>query len=198
MDWATVERDLSDRGVTLKLLWEEWRETHPDGMSHVTWTRRFRDWRPCVDVTMRQNRRPGERLFVDYAGTTVPLFLDGLSMTRRRGVIAGFDQVPQHLPPRRRNGIENQHLNFGKVARGTGRGKAFEDLAADVRSRRIGNSGHVERVGQRRTRMRKCHWECSLLRRNAEFCDWPYDSDVVRKEHSQFLPMVTKFRLDPK
>ncbi len=78
VDWATVESDLSDRGVTLKLLWEEWRETHPDGMSYVTWTRRFRDWRPCVDVTMRQNRRPGERLFVDYAGTTIPLFLDGV------------------------------------------------------------------------------------------------------------------------
>ena len=78
MDWAEVEKDLSGRGVTLKLLWEEWRKTHPDGMSYVTWTRRFRDWRPCVDVTMRQNRRPGERLFVDYAGMTVPLFLDGV------------------------------------------------------------------------------------------------------------------------
>ena len=78
VDWAEVENDLSGRGVTLKLLWEEWRKTHPDGMSYVTWTRRFRDWRPCVDVTMRQNRRPGERLFVDYAGMTVPLFLDGV------------------------------------------------------------------------------------------------------------------------
>ena len=76
--WADVEKDLSGRGVTLKLLWEEWRETHPNGMSYVTWTHRFRDWRPCVDVTMRQNRRPGERLFVDYAGMTITLFLDGV------------------------------------------------------------------------------------------------------------------------
>ena len=59
------------------LLWEEWRETHPDGMSYPTWCRRFREWRPRRDATMRQNRRPGERLFVDYAGMTVPLLVDG-------------------------------------------------------------------------------------------------------------------------
>ena len=78
VDWAKVERDLSGRGMTLKLLWEEWRETHPDGMSYTTWCRRFRDRRSRRDVTMRQNRRPGERLFVDYAGMTVPLLVDGI------------------------------------------------------------------------------------------------------------------------
>ena len=76
VDWARVEKDLSGRGMTLKLLWQEWRETHPEGMSYVTWCRRFRHWRPRRDVTMRQNRRPGERLFVDYAGMTVPLLID--------------------------------------------------------------------------------------------------------------------------
>ncbi len=78
VDWAQVEQDLSGRGMTLKLLWEEWRETHPHGMSYVSWCRRFRDWRPRQGVTMRQNRRPGERLFVDYAGMTVPLLVDGV------------------------------------------------------------------------------------------------------------------------
>ena len=77
VDWAAVEKALSGRGVTLMLLWEEWRETHPDGMSYPTWCRQFREWRPRRDATMRQNRRPGERLFVDYAGMTVPLLIDG-------------------------------------------------------------------------------------------------------------------------
>ena len=78
VDWAAVEKALSGRGVTLMLLWQEWREMHPDGMSYPTWCRRFRAWRPCRDVTMRQNRCPGERLFVDYAGMTVPLLVDGI------------------------------------------------------------------------------------------------------------------------
>lgn len=79
VDWAAVEKALSGRGVTLMLLWEEWRETHPDGMSYPTWCRRFREWRPERNVTMRQNRRPGERLFVDYAGMTAPLLVDGVA-----------------------------------------------------------------------------------------------------------------------
>ncbi len=78
VDWAKVEKDLSGRGMTLMLLWEEWRETHPDGMSYPTWCRRFREWRPRRDVTMRQNRRPGERLFVDYAGMTIALLVEGV------------------------------------------------------------------------------------------------------------------------
>ena len=78
VDWAKVEKDLSGRGVTLMLLWTEWRETHPDGMSYPTWCRRFREWRPRRDATMRQNRRPGERLFVDYAGMTIPIMIDGV------------------------------------------------------------------------------------------------------------------------
>ena len=52
VDWAQVEKDLSDRGVTLMLLWQEWRETHPGGMSYPTWCRRFRAWRPRRDATM--------------------------------------------------------------------------------------------------------------------------------------------------
>ena len=78
VDWEQVETDLSGRGMTLRLLWQEWRETHPDGMSYVTWTRRFRELRSRRDVRMRQNRRPGERLFVDYAGMTIPVLIDGV------------------------------------------------------------------------------------------------------------------------
>ena len=33
VDWSEVEAALSGRGVSLKLLWEEWHAVHPDGMS---------------------------------------------------------------------------------------------------------------------------------------------------------------------
>ena len=88
VDWAQVEEDLGDRGVTLLLLWEEWREMHPGGMSYPTWCRRFRKARSRQDVTMRQNRVPGERLFVDYAGMTVPLMIGGTVRTAQVFVAA--------------------------------------------------------------------------------------------------------------
>ena len=80
VDWAKVEAELSGRGVTLRLLWEEWRADHPGGMSYPTWCRRFRQRRRLQRaMTMRQVRAPGERLFVDYAGMTVGLTIDGTS-----------------------------------------------------------------------------------------------------------------------
>lgn len=88
VDWSQVEEDLADRGVTLFLLWEQWREKHPDGMSYPTWCRRFRKARSRQDVTMRQNRVPVERLFVDYAGMTVPLMIGGTTHTAQVFVAA--------------------------------------------------------------------------------------------------------------
>ena len=43
------------------LLWEDVRDdASRRRMSYPTWCRRFREWRPRRNVTMRQNRRPGE------------------------------------------------------------------------------------------------------------------------------------------
>ena len=77
VNWAEIKKALSARGVTLKLLWEEWYESHPDGMSYPTWCRRFRATCPSHEPTMRLVRRPGERLFVDYSGMTVSMVIDG-------------------------------------------------------------------------------------------------------------------------
>ena len=80
VDWAKVEAELSGRGVALRLLREEWRADRPGGMSYPTRCRRFRQRRRSQRaMTMRQVRSPGERLFVDYAGMTVAVTIDGVS-----------------------------------------------------------------------------------------------------------------------
>ena len=80
VDWAKVEAELSGRGVTLRLLWQEWRAGRPGGMSYPTRCRRFRQRRRSQRaMTMRQVRSPGERLFVDCAGMTVAVTTDGVS-----------------------------------------------------------------------------------------------------------------------
>ncbi len=74
-DWAEVQKQLkSHKGVTLKLLWEEYRQRHgDDGYSRSRYCELYRQWRRRIDVTMRQDHRAGEMLFVDYAGVTVPI-----------------------------------------------------------------------------------------------------------------------------
>ena len=71
-DWARVHRKLArHKGVTLQLLWLEYREAHPGGYQYSPFCDRYREWRGRLDLVLRQVYRPGEKAFVDYAGPTV-------------------------------------------------------------------------------------------------------------------------------
>ena len=70
-DWTAVHRALKRKGVTLQLLWDEYKAAHPTGYQYTMFCRRYRRWQSRLDVGMRQDHRAGEKLFVDYAGPTV-------------------------------------------------------------------------------------------------------------------------------
>jgi transposase len=74
-DWAEVDRELRQgKGVTLQLVWEEYRGAHPDsGYRYSQFCELYRQWRRRVDLVMRQEHKAGEAMFVDYAGLTVPV-----------------------------------------------------------------------------------------------------------------------------
>ncbi|MGH3122835.1 MAG: IS21 family transposase, partial [Streptosporangiaceae bacterium] len=81
-DWDRVHKELRRKGVTLQLLWVEYREACPDGYGYSQFASLYRQWRGTIDVTMRQSHVAGEKLFVDFPGDTVPVF------DRRAGEIA--------------------------------------------------------------------------------------------------------------
>jgi transposase len=70
-DWASVHRELRRKGVTLTLLWHEYKAGHPEGFQYSWFCDQYRAWAGKLDVVMRQEHRAGEKLFVDYAGQTV-------------------------------------------------------------------------------------------------------------------------------
>jgi transposase len=72
-DWALVDKEMRRKGVTLNLLWQEYRETHLDGYGYSQYCVLYRGWKQTLDVSMRQTHRAGEKLFVDYAGMTMPV-----------------------------------------------------------------------------------------------------------------------------
>jgi transposase len=73
-DWPSLHKELSrKRGVTLKLLWQEYRQQHPNGYRYSQFCEHYRRWTKSLDVCLRQTYRGGERLYVDYAGLTMPL-----------------------------------------------------------------------------------------------------------------------------
>ena len=73
-DWAYIHTELRKKGVTLQLLWVEYREANPDGLGYSQFANLYRQWRRHVDVVMRQHHRAGEKLFVDFAGMTIPIY----------------------------------------------------------------------------------------------------------------------------
>lgn len=72
-DWKHIDTELKRKGVTLRLLWEEYRTNYPQGLGYSQFCKRFQDFQKTLDPRMRQSHTAGEKLFVDYAGMTLPL-----------------------------------------------------------------------------------------------------------------------------
>ena len=73
-DWSYIHAELKRRGVTLALLWQEYRAEHPQGYAYSWFCERYSDWRKHITATMRQTHLAGEKLFVDWAGDSMPVF----------------------------------------------------------------------------------------------------------------------------
>src|SRR5262249_6725420 len=59
--------------VTLQLVWQEYKQSNPDGYQYSRFCQLYREWADKLDLVMRQEHRAGEKLFVDYAGDKVPV-----------------------------------------------------------------------------------------------------------------------------
>lgn len=82
-DWPEVHQELRRKGMTLMRLWQEYKEQYPaTGYQYSQFARRYDEWLGRVDIVMRQVHRAGEKLFVDYAGQTVPVVSPGSGEVR--------------------------------------------------------------------------------------------------------------------
>jgi transposase len=86
IDWPKVQDELKGRGLTLLLLWQEYRAEHPDGYGYSRYCDLYCGWKKTVSATMRQAHLAGEKLFVDWAGDTFPV-IDPASGEERRARI---------------------------------------------------------------------------------------------------------------
>jgi len=66
--WSALHQELKRPGVTLQLLWTEYRAAHPTGYAYSHFCERYRRWARVLKPSMRQVHRAGEKLFVDFSG----------------------------------------------------------------------------------------------------------------------------------
>ena len=77
-DWQLIHQELKRKGVTLQLLWEEYKSQNPDGYQYSWFASQYRQWSKKHDVWMPQIHKAGEKIFVDYSGLTVPIWSTNL------------------------------------------------------------------------------------------------------------------------
>jgi transposase len=81
-EWNYIHTELRRPGVTLMLLWLEYREAHPEGYSYSQFCHHYRAHQRSIDLVMRQEHRAGHKLFVDFPGQALPIY------DRRTGDVA--------------------------------------------------------------------------------------------------------------
>jgi transposase len=73
-EWAKIHEDLqTHKDLTIQLVWQEGRESNPDGYGYSRFCDLYRRWLKKLDLVLRQEHRAGEKMFVDYAGATIPI-----------------------------------------------------------------------------------------------------------------------------
>lgn len=68
-----MHSELKKKGVTLQLLWLEYKERYPEGYQYTQFVDHYRRWEKTLGLSLHQEHRAGEKMFIDFAGKTVPI-----------------------------------------------------------------------------------------------------------------------------
>lgn len=85
-EWAYIHQELKKKGVTLTLLWQEYKEINPQGYQSTQFCEHYQQWRKRLKLSMRQTYKAGEKLFVDYAGQTVAIHNQGTGVISQASI----------------------------------------------------------------------------------------------------------------
>ena len=73
-DCPSVRQSLTQKGMTLQLLWEEYAEQFGErAYSRTQFCSIYHGWRQQQKRSMRQVYKAGDKCFVDYCGPTIPI-----------------------------------------------------------------------------------------------------------------------------
>lgn len=74
-DMDYLNQELKKKGVTIQLLWEEYRSNNPEGYSRSQFFYLYKNWSKSLHPTLRITHKAGEKMFVDFSGDK-PYYID--------------------------------------------------------------------------------------------------------------------------
>jgi transposase len=77
-DMNYLHEELKKKGVTIQLLWEEYRSHIPEGYSRTQFFYLYKEWSKRLHPTLRITHKAGEKMFVDFSGDK-PYYIDSIT-----------------------------------------------------------------------------------------------------------------------
>ena len=70
IDFAKAHQELSRKGVTLQVLWEEYQSEQEGPLSYSRYCYHYRAYKQSLKRSLRQTHKAGDKVFIDYSGVT--------------------------------------------------------------------------------------------------------------------------------
>jgi transposase len=70
IDFSKTHQELSRKGVTLQLLWEEYQSGQENSLSYSRYCHHYRAYKKSLKRSLRQTHKAGDKVFIDYSGVT--------------------------------------------------------------------------------------------------------------------------------
>ena len=112
-NWADLVIELKKPGVTMMVLWEEYRAAQPDGYGYSRFCELFRGFERRLSPSMRQEHVAGDKVFVDYSGKKL-VIVDPHTGARRRS--SSPCSAPRTSPTPRRPGPRPCRTGSGRTS----------------------------------------------------------------------------------
>ena len=100
-DWAALAREMKRPGVTMTILWEEYRETQSGGYGYSRFCDLLRGFERRLTPVMRQHHVAGDKAFVDYSGKRIGIADPTGEIREAEIFVKRARRLEPHLTPRR-------------------------------------------------------------------------------------------------
>ncbi|MBI4846348.1 MAG: IS21 family transposase [Candidatus Omnitrophica bacterium] len=88
-DWPHLHEEIKKKSVTLWLLWQEYKEANPGGYQYSQFREYYRRYKNRLNLSLRQTHKAGEKMFVDYAGQTMPIYERQTGQVKQAQIFVG-------------------------------------------------------------------------------------------------------------